>query len=374
MFEALTQNATVENTAAYYDAQNNLVEVGPSAYNINLDVVDNVDKTWLRLYGEQIPDKANVPSAYLFTRTIKTWFDVPFTFNVTVNPYLPKAEIIRSTEYAKAIDTKVFGVTLDARIVEQAGKKVYTVVNSDLAKYLNVTGEVNPTQKVTFAVQAPALSTLENTVVDVEPLPTGIDNPLVGTINAYLQKSKAVLHWSDTNTEIKVKATLWSGAYPIDYATLVLNVEDPLTFKVGNIPAEREARKATEVKVYSGFDLRSSAQTMAGVPYHTQNLILTNAETFADAIDPKAVEAYGVKISLALQRVYEDVGEGVPYDDTKYTWNKETGILTLLADDAVKLHHNIVAKIQVTFEHEVHNSESCKRVEYLEVRFKNKGE
>ena len=378
MFAALTDaNNTVTNGASYYDeTTEKFVTVDPSGYNINFVVADNVDNSWVRLYGEQIKDKANVPATWMFTRTVDTWFDVPFEFAVTAKPYLPDAELIRSTEYASATnEAKVYSVNLDARIIkdELTGKYVYSVVNSDLGYYLNVKGDVNPTQKVTFAVMPDYVSTIENSTVNVMPLETPLDNPSVGKIAAYLQKTKAILHWADHGTQVKVKATLWAGAYPIDYATLVLNVVDPIRFIATDVPATRVPREETVVKVYKNFDLRSIAKDKDGKYYHEQNLIDNTAANLTAAIDSKAVEAYGVKISTTMLTIYEEIGESkVPYDDSKYTWEEANGILRLHKDDAVELLNPIVAKIQVTFEHNVHaSSESCKESKVIEVRFTN---
>ena len=378
MFAALTDgNNSVENGASYFDElTQKFVKVEPSAYNLNFAVAENVDNSFVRLYGEQIKDKANVPSTWLFTRTVDTWFDVPFIFNVTATPYLPDAELIRSTEYASSTnEDKVYSVNLDARIVTDVitGKNVYTVVNSDLGYYLNVKGDVNPTQKVTFAVMPDYASTIENSTVNVMPLETPLDNPSVGKIAAYLQKEKSILKWADHGTQVKVKATLWAGAYPIDYATLVLNVVDPLRFIAENIEATRVPRQETVVKIFSGFDLRSSAQDNKGDLYHTQNLINVAAADLASAINPAAVEAYGVKITTTMSTIYEEIGGAmVPYDDSKYTWDSTKGILTLHKDDAVELLNPIVAKILVTFEHNVHaTSKACQESKVIEVRFVN---
>ena len=358
--------------AALTDEANTMVNDPNSLYNINFTVTNNVDNTWVRLYETQIVDNANVAASYVFKRDITTWFGVPFKFIVTAKPHLPEVELVRSTEYASATDeAKVYSVNLQARINEEG---IYNVVQSDLAFYLNTIGAANATQKVTFKVIEGQAEIAPATVVNVEPLATPINNPLVGDVTAYLQKQQSILKWTDHGTQIKVKATLWAGAYPIDYATLILNVEDPITFSADNITKERIVEADTPVKVYEKFSLMSTAKTLAGVQAHKGNLIKTNAASLAEILSAEVVKAYGIKIETELVTMYEQVAEGengkVLYDSSKYTWNKNTGILTLKKDDAAQLLNPIVAQIRVKFTHNVHGaSDACTETSDIFVTF-----
>lgn len=373
-FTGFAEGAKVNDImfAALTDEANTMVNDPNSLYNINFDVVENVDKTWVRLYESQIVDNANVAASYVFKRDITTWFGVPFKFIVTAKPHLPEVELVRSTEYASATnEAKVYAVNLQARINEEG---IYNVVQSDLAFYLNTIGAANATQKVTFKVVEGEAEIAPATTVNVEPLATPINNPLVGDVTAYLQKEQSILKWTDHGTQIKVKATLWAGAYPIDYATLILNVEDPITFSAGNIVAERIVEKDTPVKVYEKFSLMSTAKTLAGVQAHKGNLIKTNAATIAEILSAEVVKAYGIKIETELVTMYEQVAEGengkVLYDSSKYSWDKTTGILTLKKDDAAELLHPIVAQIRVKFTHNVHGaSDACTETSDIFVTF-----
>lgn len=373
-FTGFAEGAKVNDImfAALTDEANTMVNDPNSLYNINFDVVENVDKTWVRLYESQIVDNANVAASYVFKRDITTWFGVPFKFIVTAKPHLPQVELVRSTEYASATnEAKVYAVNLQARINEEG---IYNVVQSDLAFYLNTIGAANATQKVTFKVVEGEAEIAPATTVNVEPLATPINNPLVGDVTAYLQKEQSILKWTDHGTQIKVKATLWAGAYPIDYATLILNVEDPITFSAGNIVAERIVEKDTPVKVYEKFSLMSTAKTLAGVQAHKGNLIKTNAATIAEILSAEVVKAYGIKIETELVTMYEQVAEGengkVLYDSSKYSWDKTTGILTLKKDDAAELLHPIVAQIRVKFTHNVHGaSDACTETSDIFVTF-----
>jgi hypothetical protein len=358
--------------AALTDEANTMKNDPNSLYNLNFVVADNVDNSWVRLYESQIVDNANVAASYVFKRDITTWFGVPFKFIVTAKPHLPEVELVRSTEYASATDeAKVYSVNLQARI---NGEGIYNVVQSDLAFYLNTIGAANATQKVTFKVIEGEGEIAPATTVNVEPLATPINNPLVGDVTAYLQKEQSILKWTDHGTQIKVKATLWAGAYPVDYATLILNVEDPITFSADNIVAERIVEDDTPVKVYEKFSLMSTAKTLAGVQAHKGNLIKTDAATIADILSADVVKAYGIKIETELVTMYEQVAEGengkVLYDSSKYSWDKTTGILTLKKDDAAELLHPIVAQIRVKFTHNVHGaSDACTETSDIFVTF-----
>lgn len=358
--------------AALTDEANTMKNDPNSLYNLNFVVADNVDNSWVRLYESQIVDNANVAASYVFKRDITTWFGVPFKFIVTAKPHLPEVELVRSTEYASATDeAKVYSVNLQARI---NGEGIYNVVQSDLAFYLNTIGAANATQKVTFKVIEGEGEIAPATTVNVEPLATPINNPLVGDVTAYLQKEQSILKWTDHGTQIKVKATLWAGAYPVDYATLILNVEDPITFSADDIVAERIVEADTPVKVYSKFSLMSTAKTLAGVQAHKGNLIKTDAETIAGILTADVIKAYGIKIETELVTMYEQVAEGengkVLYDASKYSWDKNTGILTLKKDDAAELLNPIVAQIRVKFTHNVHgSSDACTETSDIFVTF-----
>ena len=326
----------------------NVTENDPnSAYNLNFAVKENVDESFVILYHSQIEDVANVKEAYNFSRNIKTWFGVPFKFNVTGKPQLPEVELVRSTEYAYAgSNDKEFLVNLKAGL----DKKLYTVTSSDLAFYLNTIGEANATQKVSFAVLDGAKSTIANNVTSVVPVDEPINNPEVGLVTAYLAKKNSILTWMDAGTQIKVKATLWAGAYPIDYATLILNVEDPLTFTAGNVEAKREVKKDTDVKVFKNFKLTSTVEEHKGI----ENLLNVEAESLKDILATEYLTAYNANVTVKKLTVYEKVGDAkVIYDDTKYALNEETGIFTLRQDDAAVLINPIVAEIVVTFTHDV---------------------
>ena len=358
--------------AALTDAANTMVNDPNSLYNINFDVANNVDKTWVRLYETQIADNANVLPSYLFKRDITTWFDVPFHFEVTAKPHLPKVELVRSTEYASATtEAKVYSVDLQARVNDEG---IYNVVQSDLSFYLNTIGAANATQKVTFKIIEGEGEIAPATTVNVEPLETPIHNPLVGDVTAYLQKEKSILKWTDHGTQIKVKATLWAGAYPIDYATLILNVVDPLTFSAGDVVAERVVEDNTVAKVFSKFSLTSIAKDINGKTAHAGQLINVNADELSQIITDKVRTAYGIDFKTEMVAIYEKVGEGendkVIYDESKYTWEESKGILTLKKDDAAKLLHPIVAEIRVTFTHNVHGaSDACSVTRDIKVIF-----
>ena len=358
--------------AALTDEANTMKNDPNSLYNINFTVADNVDNTWVRLYESQIEDNANVAASYVFKRDITTWFGVPFKFIVTAKPHLPEVELVRSTEYASATaEAKVYSVDLQARINEHG---VYTVVNSDLAYYLNTVGAANATQKVTFKVIEGEGEIAPATVVNVEPLETPKHNPLVGDVTAYLQKEQAILNWTDHGTQIKVKATLWAGAYPVDYATLILNVEDPITFSAGNVTKERIVHADTPAYVFEKFSLTSTAKTLDGKKAHSGNLVNTAATSLENIIAADVVKAYGIKVEAELVAIYEQVAEGedgkVLYDSSKYVWNKTTGKLVLNQDDAAQLLNPIEAQIRIKFTHNVHGaSDACTETSDIFVKF-----
>lgn len=359
--------------AALTDENNSIVNVPESAYNLNFNVVNNEDKTFVRLYKEQF-EGVNVPETFNFKRTVNTWFDVPFVFNVTATPHLPEIGLVRSTEYASATaDPNVYSVDLHARVI---GDK-YTVVQSDLAYYLNVIGDVNNTQAVSFTVLDGAESTIADDVVSVDPLAEAIYNPLIGEdVTAYLKKTESILTWKDKTTQIRVKATLWAGAYPIDDAILLLNVKDPLTFKAPSIKKERKIEDNTVAYVYEQFALYSSALKADGTPAHDvdENLINTGAASIKDIISANVKNIYGIELDVEMQTIYEQTEAGnVLYDASKYVWNDEHGILTLKKDDAAMLLNPIVAEFAVTFKHNVHGaSEQCSETKNMTVTFYQK--
>ena len=336
--------------------------------NMNFVVADNNDSSFVRLFNSQI-DMKDVPAikagekTYTLTRDIKTWFGVPFHFEVTATPHLPEIGLVRSTEYASATaEPKVYNVNLQAR-VNEAG--IYTVVQSDLAYYLNATGEVNATQSVSFAV-IEGKGDINDKVVALDPLTTPIPNPLLGVdVTAYLTKKEAILNWTDPGTKIKVKATLWAGAYPIDDAVLILNVEDPLTFTAGNITEKRKVEKDTPVYVYREFALISTAKKFDGTLAHSGNLINTKATAdditnITEIISADVRKAYGIDIKVEKVTIVEKTEAGdVLYDSSKYSWVPEIGLLTLKKDDAAQLLNPIEAQIRVTFTHNVHGASAA---------------
>lgn len=340
-----------------------------SQYNMNFIVAENVDNSFVRLYNSQIDAKADLEAIkkgekkYLFTRDINTWFGVPFHFEVTATPHLPNIALVRSTEYASATaEPKVYSVNLQARVNEEG---IYTVVQSDLAYYLNAIGAVNATQSVSFAV-VEGQADIADKVVALDPLTDPINNPLLGVdVTAYLTKKEAILNWTDPGTQIKVKATLWAGAYPMDEATLILNVEDPLTFTAGNIIKERIVEDDTPVYVFEKFALISTAKKHDGTLAFSGNLIETDPETavsdIAEIIAGDVKKAFGITIKTEMVTIVEKTESGdVLYDSSKYSWVPETGLLTLKKDDAAQLLNPIQAHIRVTFTHNVHGaSDAC---------------
>ena len=340
-----------------------------SQYNMNFIVAENVDNSFVRLYNSQIDAKADLEAIkkgekkYLFTRDINTWFGVPFHFEVTATPHLPNIALVRSTEYASATaEPKVYSVNLQARVNEDG---IYTVVQSDLAYYLNAIGAVNATQSVSFAV-VEGQADIADKVVALDPLTDPINNPLLGVdVTAYLTKKEAVLNWTDPGTQIKVKATLWAGAYPMDEATLILNVEDPLTFTAGNITKERIVEDDTPVYVFEKFALISTAKRYDGTLAFSGNLIETDPEIavsdIREIIADDVKDAFGIDIKTEMVTIVEKTESGdVLYDSSKYSWVPETGLLTLKKDDAAQLLNPIQAHIRVTFTHNVHGaSDAC---------------
>lgn len=360
--------------AALTDAKNTM-DNGPepaSLYNLNFNVTNNEDKTFVRLYKEQFEGSVP-PATYTFTRDITTWFGVPFNFVVTATPKLPAIGLVRSTEYASATaEPKVYSVNLQARVDNV--DKVYTVVQSDLAYYLNVIGDVNDTQKVTYEVLDDAVSTIANSSVAVQPLETPIPNPLLGKeITAYLQKDQAQLTWKDKGTQIKVKATLWASVYPIDEATLILNVEDPISFSAASIDVPRIVEDDTPVNVWKNFSLSSTAKKFDGTVAHPGDLINREATSIKDIISAEVKKAYGIEVGVELVTIYEQTEAGnVLYDGSKYDDTKleSDGILVLKRDDAAVLLNPIVAQIRVTFKHNVHGvGDKCSETTDIFVKF-----
>lgn len=333
--------------------------------NIVLNVVDNADKSYVVL-----PEQKELKDAYTFTYDVATWFGVPFKFVVNATPVLPGIQLVRSTEYAHATETPgVYQVNLHAKLDETG---VYSIGNSDLAFYLNVIGDVHPTQTVKFEVLDSAKVNIKNPVVDVEPLKDPINNPLVGDVTAYLQKQEAVLDWGEYDgTVVKVKATLNAGSYAVDYATLILNVVDPLTF----IPSDPEAVARqlsgdTKVKVYENFVLTSSVEEHKNIA----NLLDVEAASFADILDADIKKAYDITMTLAQITVYEEIpgyaADKCPiYDGSKYHFDPATGIFILKKDDVGELINPIVAAIKVSFKHNIHSgSAGCVEEKTIFVR------
>ena len=349
--------------AALTDGNNAVENVGTTvAENINFLVETNVDNSYVRLTEAQVKDKANVAAEYTFERNIKTWFGVPFKFIVKAHPHLPQIGLVRSTEYASdsTVEGVDYTVNLHARVIENK----YTVVNSDLAYYLNVIGkDASTSQAVTFNVLDDAKSTIADSTVGLDVLETPVVNPVTGTITAYLDKDEAILTWKENGTRVKVKATLWAGAYPVDTKVVELIVVDPLTFQAVNPEdGERVAEKETTIYVYENFVLTSTAKDQNGKLAHPGNLIDKKEKTLQAAISEKAKTAYGVEITLKMLTVVERMPDGseVLYDASKYSWNETTGVLTLHADDAAELINPIVAKIRVNYKHGVHaESDNC---------------
>ena len=352
--------------------------------NFKFSVVDNVDNSYIRLYKSQIEDPANLPETVEFTYEMATWFNVPFKFVVTGNVIRPDVNLVRSTDYAQATEQpKVYKVKLNATVVG-SDPGVYTVNKSDLGYYLNLTGkDVNETQKVEFEIikgkgNIADKNSVANVETSVDPLATPVNNPLVGEVTAYLEKDQTILTWDEPSTEIVVKATLWVGDhnYPIDEATLILEVEDPLSLEVKDRTVKRLPQDDTEVVVFDEWKLSTSAMKEDGfTPYYTKNMILPTASTVADAIDPN-YNAFGAEVKVDLLTIYEKVDDTeagkVRFDESKYSWSSTTGRLVLLQDDAATLLHPVVAHIRVTFTHNVHaTAEKCSETYDMFVTFVN---
>ena len=360
--------------AALTDAANTVVNDPNTEANLRFSVANNVDNSFVRLYKSQFEGLVP-PTSFTFKREINTWFGVPFHYEITAKPHLPEIALVRSTEYASATSEKdVYTVDLQARIDKVTG--IYTVIQSDLAYYLNVTGDVNSTQTVKFEVLEGYSGDIADNEVALDPLEDPILNhPLLGVdIDSYLTKEEAILTWTDPHTQIKVKATLMAGVYPIHEATLILNVEDPLTFTAGDITKQRIVEADTPVKVYEQFALISTAKNHEGKLAHTGNLINVAADSFENVLSDEIKKAYGLTIKLEKITIVERTANGdVLYDDSKYEWNPTTGILTLKKDDAAQLLNPIVAQIRVTYTHNVHGkSEACSESKDIYVTFEQK--
>ena len=361
------------------DANNKVTNTPESLYNMNFDVVDNVDKTNVMLFGSQWT-AAGKPETLTVKRVIDpSWFGVPFEFTVPLKPVLPEIDLVRSTEYAAATgEDDVYSVDVQARVISG----VYTVKQSDLAKYLNVVGkDVDNSQTVKFRVMdefgySGIISTSD--VVNLTVLDAPVDNPLVGKITANLEKNLAVLTWTDKTTQIKVKAELYSNQYLMDEVVLILNVEDPLSFVAKNIEKARIIEDDTTVSVFETFSLKSNALDEDGKIAHDGELIQYDATSVDKLVADDVAHAYGIKFTLTDLGVYERVTlpdgntQDVLYDDSKFNLDLNTGKFTLYKDDAAKLLNPIVARITVSYEHNVHSTSStvCKPVTY-EIMFVN---
>ncbi|MBQ8169432.1 MAG: hypothetical protein IJZ98_01680 [Bacteroidales bacterium] len=361
------------------DANNKVTNTPESLYNMNFNVVDNVDKTNVMLFGSQWT-AAGKPETLTVKRVIDpTWFGVPFEFTVPLKPVLPEIDLVRSTEYAAATgEDDVYSVDVQARVIGG----VYTVKQSDLAKYLNVVGkDVDNSQTVKFRVMdefgySGIISTSD--VVNLTVLDAPVDNPLVGKITANLEKNLAVLTWTDKTTQIKVKAELYSNQYLMDEVVLILNVEDPLSFVAKNFEKARKIEDDTTVSVFQTFSLKSNALDEFGEIAHPGELIQYGALTVDKLVTDLVAHAYGIKFTLTDLGVYERVTlpdgntQDVLYDDSKFNLDLNTGVFTLYKDDAAKLLNPIVARITVSYEHNVHSTSStvCKPVTY-EIMFVN---
>ena len=361
------------------DANNKVTNTPESLYNMNFNVVDNVDKTNVMLFGSQWT-AAGKPETLTVKRVIDpTWFGVPFEFTVPLKPVLPEIDLVRSTEYAAATgEDDVYSVDVQARVIGG----VYTVKQSDLAKYLNVVGkDVDNSQTVKFRVMdefgySGIISTSD--VVNLTVLDAPVDNPLVGKITAHLEKDLAVLTWTDKTTQIKVKAELYSNQYLMDEVVLILNVEDPLSFVAKNFEKARKIEDDTTVSVFKTFSLKSNALDEFGEIKHPGELIQYDAPSVDKLVTDEVAHAYGIKFTLTDLGVYERVTlpdgntQDVLYDDSKFNLDLNTGVFTLYKDDAAKLLNPIVARITVSYEHNVHSTSStvCKPVTY-EIMFVN---
>lgn len=365
MFDVLKSGNTVTNTPE-------------SLYNMNLNVVGNVDKTNVMLYGSQWT-AAGKPETLTVKRVYEpTWFGVPFEFTVPLKPVLPEIALVRSTEYASAVEgeDKVFSVQVQARVVD--GK--YTVKQSDLANYLNVIGEdAHETQTVKFTVMDGYKGLINpNSEVGLEVYAEPIPNPLTGDVTARLVKDLAILTWTDEHTQIKVKAQLFSNEYLMDEVVLILNVKDPLTFAAPSFEVKREIEKDTKVSVFEKYSLKSSAVNNLQELAHEGELIQYDAPSINNLVTDDVANTYGIKFTLAKRGVYERVTlpdgttQDVLYDDTKYDLDLETGKFILFKDDAAELLNPIVAILTVSYEHNVHDVSStvCQPITY-EVKFVN---
>lgn len=205
-----------------------------------------------------------------------------------------------------------------------------------------------------------------------------VSNPLVGEVTAYLVKDETILTWEEPGTEIVVKATLWVGDhnYPIDDATLILTVDDPLSLEVNDKTVKRLPQDDTEVVVFDEWKLFTSAKKEDGfTPYYTKNMIMPKASLVSEAINGD-YNAFGAELKVDLITIYEKIDDTeagkVRFDKSKYTWNSDTGRLTLLQDDAAELLHPVVAQIRVTFTHDVHaKAEKCSETYDMFVTFVN---
>ena len=371
-----------DNISSYTNRGDYLMVNGEAgiSQNVNIPFTANNNEDGehkFQLWHEQLVDVNENGvfdnDAQEIVQKVGPYFGIPFTFVVNATVDIP--------DYALDLDpVRVQNNIVDVygELEEISGKTVYTVSDSDLAKYfyvVNKTGvrelkAVNADDNVTvkFDLISKSKDAKGNDEMGFEfkGEPDVITNTLAVDWTSsepyILPMGDAVATWGTYNsTEVGVVATLYVNGFKITTKEITLVTKDPLDITFENVDFtinnQNGTINTTTAYIYKNFKLTSIVEK--SIP----NLFDVTAKSLDTIFDKhKANVTYGADIHAYFLKVYykDEAGNPVPWDMSKITlgnFDKTTGefdgTITINADDG-NIQTPIYVDVRVKMSHRIH--------------------
>ena len=300
------------------------------------------------------------------------YFGIPFTFVVNATVDIPDYALDLDPVRVQNDIVNVYG-----ELEEMSGKTVYTVSDSDLAKYfyvVNKTGvrelkavnaDDNVTVKFDLISKSKDAEGNDEMGFEFKGEPDVITNTLAVDWTSsepyILPMGDAVATWGTYNsTEVGVVATLYVNGFKITTKEITLVTKDPLDITFENVDFtinnQNGTINTTTAYIYKNFKLTSIVEDKP-------NLFDVSATSLDKIFDlHNADETYGAEIHAYFLKVYykDEAGNIVPWDMSKITlgnFDKTTGefdgTITINADDG-NIQTPIYVDVRVKMSHRIH--------------------
>ena len=270
--------------------------------------------------------------------TMNPWWEVPVKFVVTGKVVKPEYTFIYSDDHVTNGVATVNGQVADGK---------YSIIKSDLAKYFNLARKDNKgldghDWTVKFEIISPELTEADEVkIADKDNNENNVTTVMDKGNSSYhyLAEGKTILDWGNyTGLNMTVRATLYVNGYTFDYLDLKLVTKDPLTLTATDFTVQRKLREDVTVQVFKSSVLTSNAKGET----NSDNLILfLNAQGALKSIPYAflyARDTYGVNIEYVLGPrgvyYYDNNGNPITLGTNKYSYDDETGHITIKGDDA----------------------------------------